>query len=179
MHFITPGFLIFRSKRETQDKRQRILFLTVKTPTAETHEHLTSSPFYSHVIFLPVFLRIIMFRIFCWEGKCLQHFFRCQEAFLNWKHNEIWCQLVMLSYNNENNNGCFLPVKCSPSVPTHSVCNGHLWAQSSLETSCVLPPPPLPKLGNSEEEKPHKNIGLCWRSLSETSLVLGHLTLIY
>lgn len=45
MHVITLGFLIFKDTRKTQDKRQRILFLTAKPPNAEIHEHVTCSPY--------------------------------------------------------------------------------------------------------------------------------------
>lgn len=40
---------IFRWKREKQDKRQRLLFLTAKPPNAGTHEHGTSSPYTLHL----------------------------------------------------------------------------------------------------------------------------------
>lgn len=39
------------------------------------------APTHSTLIFLPAVFRMMVFSIFCWEGKRLQHFFRCQEAF--------------------------------------------------------------------------------------------------
>lgn len=74
----------------------------------------------SPVIFLTASLTGISSGIFRWEGKSLEHLFRCHEAFLCWKLRRgiQWCLKVIVPYNN---NGSQRRVSTPPILPGQEI----------------------------------------------------------
>lgn len=99
------AFYYSNMKEEGRIKDKKYYFWL---PSPQMQKYLNTwllAPTHSTLIFLPAFLSTIMFSVFCWEGKCLQQFFRCHEAFLNWKHMKFGvsmqdCHIIKVTTKN-------------------------------------------------------------------------------
>lgn len=105
-------------KYEIKSRIKGMLFLSMKPSDAHTWTFDFSLP--APVIFLPAFLTGISSGIFCWEGECLEHLFRCHEVFLCWKLRRgiQWFLKVIVPYAN---NGSQCRVSTPPILPGQEI----------------------------------------------------------
>lgn len=121
------------------------------------------APTHLTLIFLPAFLRMIMFHILCWEVKCLQHFFRCHAAFLNWKHMKFG---VCLQHCHVITKVTIIMLlsKAPTFLRPHTQClMVPSEAYTCAESSSFLAPSTFRKTGNPGRRNHTKNICLCTR----------------